>query len=83
MKLSDKVFKLVKGDGIFDYWLKLKDAEKRGKWYAKLVFTKVVRLEGKEPKGIDVGYRKLITTSDGEVYGKHIKEIIERIANKV
>ncbi|MEN3039731.1 MAG: transposase, partial [Candidatus Kryptonium sp.] len=52
--------------------------QKDGKWYLKLIFTKEVELREEKPRGIDIGYRKLITTSDGEVYGEHIKEIIEK-----
>jgi len=56
---------------------------KRGdKWFVKLMFKKEVELKEKEPKGIDLGYRKLITTSDGKTYGEHIKEIIEKIDRK-
>ncbi|MEN3039835.1 MAG: hypothetical protein ABDI07_11945 [Candidatus Kryptonium sp.] len=29
-------------------------------------------------KSIDIGYRKLIATSDGEICGEHVKEIIEK-----
>ncbi len=52
--------------------------KKDGKWFLKLIFEKKVKLENKEPKGIDIGYRKLITTSDGETFGKEVKEIIEK-----
>ncbi len=52
---------------------------KKGKrWFLKLIFKKKVTLENKEPKGVDIGYRKLITTSDGKAFGKEIKEIIEK-----
>ncbi|MCS7106403.1 MAG: transposase, partial [Candidatus Aenigmarchaeota archaeon] len=56
--------------------------QKDGKWHVKLSFKKTIELEEKEPKGIDVGYRKLITTSDGEVYGDNVKQIIEKIDKK-
>ncbi len=52
--------------------------KKDGKWFLQLIFEKKVKLENKEPKGIDIGYRKLITTSDGEIFGKEVKEIIEK-----
>ncbi|MCS7278109.1 MAG: transposase, partial [Aquificaceae bacterium] len=52
--------------------------QKDGKWYAKLSFKKTVELKEKEPKGIDIGYRKLIATSDGKIYGEQIKQIIEK-----
>jgi transposase len=51
-------------------------------WYVKFIFEREVKLEDKPPKGIDIGYRKLITSSDGEVVGREIKEIIERIDRK-
>jgi putative transposase len=51
-------------------------------WYVKLTFEKEVKLKEKEPKGVDIGFRKLIVTSDGEVTGKEIKGIIERIDRK-
>lgn len=35
-------------------------------------------LENKELKGIDIGYRKLVTTSDGKFYGEEVKRIIEQ-----
>lgn len=47
------------------------------KWFLKLCFKKEVSIENKKPKGIDIGYRKLIATSEGEVFGREIKEIIE------
>lgn len=77
IKLSDKVFKPVKGDGSFDFWLKLKDLEKRGKSYryANKYFESW-------DLGTDIGYRKLTTTSRGEAYGRHIKGIVERVVNK-
>ncbi len=49
-----------------------------GKWYIKLIFEKEVKLERKKPKGIDIGYRKLIATSEGEVFGREVKEVIEK-----
>jgi IS605 OrfB family transposase len=53
-----------------------------GEWYVKFIFEKEVDLEDKPQKGIDIGYRKLITTSDGEVIGAEMKRIIERIDRK-
>ncbi|MDW8101852.1 MAG: hypothetical protein RMK30_03145 [Anaerolineae bacterium] len=52
--------------------------QKEGKWYVKLSFKKVVELREELPKGIDIGYRKLIATSDG----KHIKEFVEKEIDK-
>jgi len=53
-----------------------------GEWYVKFIFEKEVELENKSPKGLDIGYRKLITTSDGGVIGKEMREIIEHIDRK-
>ncbi|RMH79271.1 MAG: transposase, partial [Acidobacteria bacterium] len=52
--------------------------KKDGRWFLKLIFKKKVNLESKEPKGIDIGYRKLITTSDEEIFGEEVKGIIEK-----
>jgi len=51
-------------------------------WYVKLIFEKEVELEEKEPKGLDIGFRKLIVSSDGEVIGREMKQIIEKIDKK-
>jgi putative transposase len=51
-------------------------------WYVKFIFEKEVQLKEKKPKGLDIGYRKLIVSSDGEVIGKEMKGIIERIDRK-
>lgn len=56
----------------------IKILKKNDKWFLGLTFKKETELIEKEPKGIDIGYRKLITTSDGEIYGGEIKEIIEK-----
>ncbi|MEM4311322.1 MAG: transposase [Nitrososphaerales archaeon] len=65
----------------FRDWKLCSDIEllkKDGKWYLKLIFEKEVKLESKKPKGIDIGYRKLIATSDGDVFGKEVRNIIEK-----
>ncbi|MCS7241817.1 zinc ribbon domain-containing protein [Candidatus Caldatribacterium sp.] len=65
----------------FENWLLspfVEILQKDGKWYVKLMFKKTVELRQEKPKGIDIGYRKLIATSDGKVYGEHLKQIIER-----
>jgi len=51
-------------------------------WYVKFIFEKEVELKEKKPKGLDIGYRKLIVSSDGEVIGKEMKSVIERIDRK-
>jgi len=69
----------------FQEWVLCNEIEilKRGKkWFVKLMFKKKVELIKKEPKGIDIGYRKLIVTSNNEVFGEHIKGIIEEIDRK-
>ncbi|ADO44872.1 transposase, IS605 OrfB family [Hydrogenobacter thermophilus TK-6] len=65
----------------FDEWKLSSGMEllkRDGKWFLKLTFKKEVVLEERGPKGIDIGYRKLITLSDGQVFGREIKEIIEK-----
>ena len=52
------------------------------KWFVKLIFKKEIEQKTKNPLGVDIGYNKLITTSDGEKFGQHLKSIIKRIANK-
>lgn len=78
VKFPIKSYQYAKG--FFESWKMAKFIEileKNGKLYVKLIFKKDVELQPKEPKGLDIGYRKLITTSDGEVYGSEVKEIIE------
>ena len=54
-----------------------------GKYYVNLVwFNEVLpRTEGSSV-GIDLGYNKLITTSNNEVIGTELKELYQRISNK-
>ena len=54
-----------------------------GKYYVNLVWFKEVlpRTEGSSI-GIDLGYNKLITTSNKEVIGTELKELYQRISNK-
>lgn len=56
--------------------------QKGYKWYVKLSFKNTVELRQERPKGIDIGYRKLVATSDGEVYGQHLKQIVEKEIDK-
>ena len=54
-----------------------------GNWFIQLVFQKKKRSKkAKKAKGLDIGYRKLLTDSDGKVYGTEIKALIERAARK-
>lgn len=67
----------------FDEWEMASDSniellKRNGKWLLKLTFKKEAKLEEKQPKGIDIGYRKLLTLSDGQVFGREVKEIIEK-----
>ena len=54
-----------------------------GKYYVNLVWFKEVlpRTEGSSV-GIDLGYNKLITTSNKEVIGTELKELYKKISNK-
>jgi putative transposase len=54
-----------------------------GKYFVNLVWFKEVlpRTEGCSV-GIDLGYNKLITTSNKEVIGTELKELYQRISNK-
>lgn len=54
-----------------------------GKYYVNLVWFKEVlpRTEGSSV-GIDLGYNKLIITSNNEVIGTELKELYQKISNK-
>jgi IS605 OrfB family transposase len=41
-----------------------------------------IKKEHGETVGIDLGYNKLITTSNGITYGEHLKPIYQKLANK-
>jgi len=69
----------------YDDWKMCDEVElfkRKGKWYLSIVYKKEVELQNKQPIGIDIGYNKLIVTSQGRFFGVHIKSLIERIANK-
>jgi len=54
-----------------------------GDWFIQLVFQKKKRkATAKKNKGLDIGYRKLITDSDGKIYGAGIKALTEKAARK-
>ena len=54
------------------------------KWYLILTFeTEEPQKEGKsKTKALDIGYRKLIATSDREILGSGIKELTEKASNR-
>ncbi len=79
IKLDSRFFKFEKGKNSFDYWLLIRGPRKE-EWitfpvksydYAKGYFENWQRADFVEIK-------KLITTSDGQTYGREIKEIIEK-----
>jgi len=52
-------------------------------WFIQLVFQKAGRKRSvKKAKGFDVGYRKLLTDSNGKKYGTRIKKLTEKAARK-
>lgn len=54
-----------------------------GKYYVNLVWFKEVLSRTKGSSlGIDLGYNKLITTSNKEVFGTELKELYQKISNK-
>jgi len=58
--------------------------DERNNWYIQLVFRRKKRTKKvKKAKGLDIGYRKLITDSDGMVYGTKIKALTEKAARKI
>jgi len=55
-----------------------------GKYFVDLFFEKEaapLRIEGKAI-GIDVGYKKLIACSDGQIFGKELELLYEKISRK-
>ena len=54
-----------------------------GQWLVQLVFQRNVRKKRlRKAKGFDVGYRKLLTDSNGKKYGTRIKALTEKAARK-
>lgn len=54
-----------------------------GNWFVQLVFQRKKRVKKvAKAKGLDIGYRKLITDSDGKVYGAAIKALTEKAVRK-
>jgi IS605 OrfB family transposase len=59
--------------------------KQRGRWVLVVTFEKVppaARTEGKTVAS-DIGYRKMVTTSERQVVGPRLKELIEKAARKV
>lgn len=55
-----------------------------GKFYLDLYFKKeapLVKVQGKT-LGVDIGYKKLIATSDGQIIGKDFEDIYNKISRK-
>jgi len=56
---------------------------KDGDWFIQLVFQKKKRKKNvAKSKGLDIGYRKLITDSNGKTYGTQIKALTEKATRK-
>lgn len=54
-----------------------------GNWFVQLTFQKKKPIKKvSKAKGLDIGYRKLITDSDGYYYGTRIKALTEKAARK-
>jgi len=58
-------------------------ARRNGRWFLLLAFRKEkpARKEGRA-KAVDIGYRKLAVTSDGEIIGAGLKPLIEKADRK-
>jgi len=55
----------------------------QGDWFIQLVFQKKKRrAKATKAKGLDIGYRKLITDSNGKIYGIGIKALTEKATQK-
>jgi len=56
---------------------------RRGHFFVEFIFEKdIERKEVKKNLGIDVGVKKLMTDSDGKMYGKEIEPLIQKIRRK-
>ena len=57
--------------------------QSNGRWFVQLVFQREARKKNlKKAKGFDIGYRKLLTDSNGEKYGTKIKALTEKAVRK-
>ena len=54
----------------------------RGKFFVLVSFRKEVKIQSKEPKGVDLGINKLAVDSDGKVYMPELKEMIQVLNRK-
>jgi len=71
----------------FDNWKVVNGGrlqDKDGEWFLILTFGKEAPEKREEGKvlGVDIGYRKLITTSEREFLGKDIKRLTEKSARR-
>jgi len=69
----------------YEEWNMLKSFElikKNDVWYLKAIYSKDVEMMELEPKGIDIGYRKLLCFSDGEKFGENFREMTNMIDRK-
>jgi len=57
--------------------------KRNGKWLCELTFEKEIEIkEDGKKKGIDLGYRKLAVSSDGEAVGENLRKLIEKASSK-
>lgn len=71
----------------FNNWQLLKGGrllKKEGHWFLELTFQKETPAKKEKGKviGIDIGIKKLITTSEGREYGKEIEKLMDKIQRK-
>jgi len=71
----------------FKNWQLLKGGrllKKQGSWFLELTFQKETPTKKEKGKviGLDIGIKKLITTSEGKEYGKDIERLMNKIQRK-
>jgi len=71
----------------FKNWQLLKGGrllKKEGNWFLELTFEKETSAKKEKGKviGIDIGIKKLITTSEGQKHGKGIQRLMDKIQRK-
>ena len=71
----------------FDKWELAKSGKllrnKKGDWFIQLIFSKAKsKNTAKKTKGLDIGYKKLITDSDGNMFGTEIKSLTQKAVRK-
>lgn len=74
-------------NGYFNRWTLVNGGrlqKENDKWYLILTFEReeLQNREESKIKAIDIGYRKLIATSDREIFGDGIKELTEKAAKR-